>query len=94
MDYMECKALSEVVEAHDYAIAALFALRSRLVVSGVETRSIRSSMRAYLYGLFVGKLRAQQRYDRAYDLCLAGSFTNQWSGQAMPIPTALVRAAT
>ncbi len=93
MDYMDCKALSEVVEIHERALAALLRISATLSDTGVESAAYRRAMAPALLALVRSHRIAQQRYERACQLYLA-SLPRPWSGQAAePIPTgAPVRA--
>lgn len=96
MDYLDCKALSEVAELHRYTLAELLALRSNLVQAGVESTPLRQMFAAQLAGLIVAWARAEREYDRACAVYLSMPLASLWSGQAEHIipTTQPVRAAS
>ena len=95
MDYLDCKALSEVVETHERAFAALMRVHASLSDTGVDIASYRRAMAPALLALVRSYRIAQRQYERACELYLASLPRNPWSGQAatgIPTPADPVRA--
>ena len=92
MEYLDCKALSEVIEAHESAFAGLLALRVRLTDAGVDTGPLRREIAPALLGLIRSYRLAQRRYEQACAIYLASLPTNGWSGQTGGFAAERVRA--
>ena len=85
MDYLDCKALSEVVETHEQLLAQLVAARVGMTVAGVDVPAVCSD-KALARVAWSARV-ARRRFDRACDLYMTQISRNQWSGPGSSDPT-------
>ena len=71
MNYMDCKALSEIVEAHEAVFKVLSALQIEFVAMGIDTAPMRRQLAPTLTRLIWSYRSAQKRYESAFHAYLA-----------------------
>ena len=79
MDYLECKALSEVVEAYEGLFLQMAGMKSGMAAAGLDSAPLRRELAPTLRGLIRSYRREKRRYESACNLYLA-SLPETWSG--------------
>ena len=72
MEYMDVKALSEVVEGYETLFSVIRQVRSDMQATGVDTAALGALAAPTMRELCRGRRQAQKRFDAAYRLYLEG----------------------
>lgn len=77
MDYMDVKALSEVVESYEKLFGLIREGRRALCTAGIDAETLKPALFPLMRELCRGKREAQRRYDAAFRLYLDGLPTHE-----------------